>query len=180
VDQRLELVAPMVGGDRLDRVALEEQREHALPVLHRRLRLRLHDHPVHRPLLLFATHYHELTRLAADLRCAANINVQVRESRSGIVFLYKAGEGPADRSYGIHVASMAGVPAGVTARAARVLAQLERDGGIRSSATEDQMTLPFDSAPEGLLELLRSISPDALSPRDAHRILYELREMLEM
>ncbi len=139
----------------------------------------LHDNPVHRPLVLFATHYHELTRLPSELSSAANINVPVRETRAGIVFLYRAAEGPADRSYGIHVASMAGVPAGVTAKAARILARLERDGGAKHQPDEGQMTLGFDSAPDGLLELIRSIAPDALSPRDAQRILYEIRDMVD-
>lgn len=137
----------------------------------------LHDSPVHRPLVVFATHYHELTRLPSDLRNCANINVPVRETRQGIVFLYRAAEGPSDRSYGIHVASMAGVPPQVSARAARILARLEK-GGVPGETRDDQMTIDFDTPPDGLMEILRGISPDSMSPREAQHLLYEIREML--
>ena len=139
----------------------------------------LHDSPVHRPLVLFATHYHELTRLPADLKAAANLNVPVKETRSGIVFLYRAAEGPADRSYGIHVAAMAGVPPAVTARAARILARLEKDGLSRADSTDGQMSMDFDSPSDALVQLLRSVSPDTLTPREAQQILYELRGMID-
>jgi DNA mismatch repair protein MutS len=129
------------------------------------------------PSWFFATHYHELTRLPSDLRNCANINVPVRETRQGIVFLYRAAEGPSDRSYGIHVASMAGVPPPVSARAARILARLEK-GGVPGEIHDSQMTMDFDTPPEGLMEILRGISPDSLSPRDAQNLLYQIREML--
>jgi DNA mismatch repair protein MutS len=137
----------------------------------------LHGHPVHRPLVLFATHYHELTRLAAELPLAANASAPVRETRGGIVFLYRMADGPADRSYGLHVASMAGVPPSVVARAARVLSRLEREGAPAGSGTE-QMSLPLDAPPDGLVEMLRALEPDSMSPLEGLRALYELKSLL--
>src|SRR5205814_6061670 len=81
-----------------------------------------------RPRTLFATHYHELTRLAAHLPRVTNASVQVKEEGDEVVFLHQVVDGPADRSYGIHVARLAGLPAHVIARAREILALLEASG----------------------------------------------------
>lgn len=133
---------------------------------------------------LFATHYHELTVLAAKLsalRCRA---MQVREWQDEIVFLYEIGAGTADRSYGIHVAKLAGLPGSVIARAEQILTALEQDerGSAAVKLAED---LPLfaavpkaDSSPparDPLLDALEEVDPDSLSPRDALEILYKLK-----
>ena len=86
----------------------------------------LHDEPAHGALVLFATHYHELTDLATILPRLVNRSMAVKEWRGAILFLHRVVEGPADRSYGIHVAHLAGVPASVCDRAEQILATLER------------------------------------------------------
>ncbi|MBN2587426.1 MAG: DNA mismatch repair protein MutS, partial [Candidatus Fermentibacteraceae bacterium] len=85
----------------------------------------LHESVDHRPLVLFATHYHELTALGNLLPAAANVNVKVKDTGGKVVFLYRIEEGGTDESYGIHVASMAGVPPRVVRRARKVLVDLE-------------------------------------------------------
>ena len=146
----------------------------------------LHDHPVHRPMVMFATHYHELTALAGQLDAVFNLNVAVRETGKEVIFLYRVMDGGADRSYGIHVASMAGVPDEVVKRAGRILADLEKgkhleiDGlethnGIR----ESQLELPLQSPEHPVLEEIRNMDPDELTPRRALELIYILKKMLE-
>ena len=94
----------------------------------------LHDHVGCRT--LFATHYHELTDLAQSLAQLQNLNVAVREWQDEVVFLHKIVDGPADKSYGIHVARLAGVPREVLERAKQILAQLEAGTSGRNGATE--------------------------------------------
>ena len=92
--------------------------------------------------VLFATHYHELTALAEKLEGAANATVEVKEWRDEIVFLYRVVMGAADRSYGIHVAKLAGLPAPVLARADEVLIALEKaDGRPKPSALVEDLPL---------------------------------------
>jgi len=129
---------------------------------------------------IFATHYHELVGLAHVLPRVRNYNVAVSEDAGEIVFLRTIVPGGADRSYGIHVAELAGLPRGVIARARELLQELEaahRDGGppSQSRAHEIQLRLlPADREP--LLTDLAELDVDALSPLDAIRTLYELRE----
>ena len=85
----------------------------------------LHQHGRARPRTLFATHYHEMTALEEQLERVQNFNVAVREEGDGVVFLHRLAPGPADRSYGINVAQMAGMPHGVVRRAKDILARLE-------------------------------------------------------
>ncbi len=140
----------------------------------------LHDHREHRPLVLFATHYHELTALASKLPEAANVNVAVRESDGGVAFLYRLEDGAADRSYGIHVAAMAGVPRSVVGRAGKVLSDLEAGRHLLpSGAREDgQLSLPLSNPSHPVLEEIASMDPDTLTPRKAMELLYRLREKL--
>ncbi len=127
---------------------------------------------------LFATHYHELTALADRLPNVVNLNVAVREWGEEVIFLRKIREGGTDRSYGVHVARIAGVPAAVVERAAHILARLEREGAAPARVPEEapppvrQLTL-FTPAPAPLLEELRALDPDRLTPLEA---LLKIRE----
>jgi DNA mismatch repair protein MutS len=133
---------------------------------------------------LFATHYHELTRLAGRLDCLSLHHVRAREWKGDLVLLHEVADGAADRSYGIAVAKLAGLPPAVVARARSVLAKLEagRDatGGIAaglddlplfaSAADSEKMADPVAAALEG-------IDPDALTPREALEELYRLKRL---
>jgi len=134
---------------------------------------------------LFATHYHELTRLAGRLDCLSLHHVRAREWKGDLVLLHEVADGAADRSYGIAVAKLAGLPPKTVARAKSVLAKLEagRDatGGI--AAGLDDLPL-FAAAPEPCLDAnpvesaLEAIDPDRLSPREALEALYRLKSLL--
>ncbi len=142
----------------------------------------LHDHAEHRPLVLFATHYHELTSLASRLPMCDNANVTVRETGKRISFLYRVEPGAADRSYGIHVAAMAGVPSSVVRRAERVLKDLEKGRHMLPSGGPDgsgQMSLPLSNPEHPILEEIRKIEPDSVTPRRALELIYALKERLD-
>ena len=139
-----------------------------------------------RAFTLFATHYFELTALGAELDTCANVHLDATEHGDSLVFLHAVREGPANRSFGLAVAQLAGVPRAVVARARAYLAELEstRDGGARHpphSRLDGQGELPLITAasPEPAvseLELkLAQIEPDALTPRQALALLYELK-----
>jgi DNA mismatch repair protein MutS len=141
-------------------------------------------HEVNRCRALFATHYHELTSLASSLshlRCAT---MRIREWEKEIIFLHEVTEGVADRSYGIHVAQMAGLPPAVIARAEQVLKTLEAEKAPnRKTSVQDKVaTLPlFSAAPQEapmnpeLKSLLTALKPDDLSPKEALDLLYKLK-----
>ena len=144
----------------------------------------LHNSDKHRPLVLFATHYHELTALANLLPAVWNVNVKVKDSGGKVVFLYNIEEGSTDESYGIHVASMAGVPLKVVRRARKVLSDLEAGKHLMSGgAGDDQLELrlsePEPQEIDPVLEHIKDLDPDSLTPRRALEILYELRDRLE-
>jgi DNA mismatch repair protein MutS len=126
---------------------------------------------------LFATHYFELTALAKELPACANVHLDATEHDGKLVFLHSVREGPANQSYGLQVAALAGVPPEVIRRARGYLHALEQD---RAKGSGPQEELPlFVSAPAGphpVLEQLAAVDPDALSPREAHALLYELIE----
>src|SRR5690606_38715167 len=137
---------------------------------------------------LFATHFHELTSLARTLSRVANVTMKVREWEGEVVFLHEVGPGAADRSYGIQVARLAGLPEPVLARARQVLAVLEqRSSGTASSSQKASVLddLPLfahqpPSTPVGrdpLHEALDAVSPDELTPRQAIEALYELKKI---
>ncbi|HKT08062.1 MAG TPA: DNA mismatch repair protein MutS [Gemmatimonadaceae bacterium] len=118
---------------------------------------------------VFATHYHELTQLADELVAVRNYNVMVREVGDQVLFLHTLAAGGADRSYGIEVGRLAGLPAPVLARAREVLHRLE--GGhlvapARGAAPPEQLAL-FADAPHPVVDMLRGIEPDDLTPRQA-------------
>ncbi len=147
-----------------------------------------HLHDVNRCRALFATHYHELTALAAKLAHLACHTMRVKEWQGDVVFLHEVAPGAADRSYGIHVAKLAGLPQAVTARAEEVLTLLEK-GEQQSALTRLADDLPLFSAarpasfiaakPSALEQSLRDVQPDELSPRQALELLYRLKGMLD-
>jgi DNA mismatch repair protein MutS len=136
----------------------------------------LHDSPKLGCRTLFATHYHELTALAERLPRVVNQRVEVLEDGETVRFLHRVVPGGADRSYGIHVAALAGLPSGVIARSRQVLAELERQRPLEPP--ELQLGLPIELAPDPLRKELEDIEPDSLSPLEALQKLYELRARL--
>jgi DNA mismatch repair protein MutS len=137
----------------------------------------LHDSPRLGCRTLFATHYHELTALAERLPRVRNQRVEVLEEGETVRFLHRVVPGGADRSYGIHVAALAGLPSGVIARARQVLGELERQRPLEPP--EQQLGLPMELAPDPLRKELEGIEPDTLSPLEALQKLYELRAKLD-
>jgi DNA mismatch repair protein MutS len=131
---------------------------------------------------LFATHYFELTALASEFKQIANVHLDAVEHKDRIVFLHAVEEGPANRSYGLQVAQLAGVPGSVIRAARRRLIELEEQG-MRASPQRDLFATdvpePEAVQPHPALDFLRSIEPDALTPRAALELLYELRQKLD-
>ena len=134
----------------------------------------IHNHPHLRAKTLFATHYHELTQLAQLLPGVRNYNVAVSEADHRVVFLHKIVPGGADRSYGIHVAQLAGLPAPVIQRANEIMAELEKTSGravkIDPHAAQQAMLFP-ESSP--LLDELRELDINSISPIEALNKLFE-------
>jgi DNA mismatch repair protein MutS len=149
-----------------------------------------HLHESNRCRTLFATHFHEMTALAAKLKRIHNATMRVKEWHGDVVFLHEVVPGAADRSYGIQVAKLAGLPASVIERAKLVLAQIEAED--RTSPARkliDDLPLfaaarPAPAAPQrdealtALLEALAALHPDEMSPRDALEALYALKTQL--
>ncbi|MCI9578463.1 MAG: DNA mismatch repair protein MutS [Oscillibacter sp.] len=129
---------------------------------------------------LFATHYHELTELENALPGAVNYNIAVRTRGEEIIFLRKILPGGADRSYGIEVAKLAGLPEKVLQRARQVLEELETAGGVPCAAPRREAEqVSLGSMGEGeVLEALRRCQPDTLTPIEAMSLLYELKQKL--
>ena len=134
----------------------------------------IHNHPQLRAKTLFATHYHELTQLADLLPGIRNYNVAVSEADNKVVFLHKIIAGGADRSYGIHVAQLAGLPAPVIQRANEIMAELEKTSGravkIHPHAAQQAALFPETSP---LLDELKGLDVNALSPIEALNRLFE-------
>lgn len=139
---------------------------------------------------LFATHYHELTALEKTYDALSCFSLKVKEWEGDIIFLHEVGKGAADRSYGLHVARLAGLPETVLARAQDVLTRLQdgKQGKNVKGLAEDLPLLNFNSAPSSsavtaqsniLAERLTLLDPDALSPREALDALYELKSLLQ-
>jgi|APFre7841882724_1041349.scaffolds.fasta_scaffold01479_2 DNA mismatch repair protein MutS len=149
----------------------------------------LHDEPAHAALVLFATHYHELTDLASVLPRLVNRSMAVKEWRGAILFLHRVVDGPADRSYGIHVAQLAGVPAGVCGRAEQILATLERHelkiidaptSGVQEPGRLEriQQLGLFRPASEEVADQLRRTEVDRLTPLEALNLMATLKKRL--
>ena len=144
----------------------------------------LHNNAVHNPMVLFATHYHELTELGKLLPAVENVNVKVREAGNRVVFLYNVEDGSTDDSYGIHVASMAGVPKQVVRRAKKVLSDLEVGKHLMHDVSDgNQLELLIAEAESDsehpIVGELRDIDPNELTPKQALEILYELRDKID-
>jgi DNA mismatch repair protein MutS len=128
---------------------------------------------------LFATHYFELTQLPDQYGSIVNVHLDATEHDDRIVFLHAVQPGPADRSYGLHVAALAGVPSSVIQNAQARLAELEQAAPNTGMRVTQQM--PLFQAPEQqpVIDTLEKIDPDNLSPRDALKLLYELQAQLQ-
>ncbi len=149
-----------------------------------------HLHEANRCRALFATHYHELTALSSKLPRLFNATVRVKEWHGEVVFLHEVMPGSADRSYGIQVAKLAGLPPSVISRAKAVLAKLEaNDRGQSVRALADDLPLfaltarapaepALPSEAEQLIEAVRGLHPDEMSPREALEALYALQAKL--
>ena len=137
----------------------------------------IHNHPRLRSRTLFATHYHELTKLANLLPGVRNFNVAVTETGDHVVFLHKIVPGGADRSYGIHVAQLAGIPRPVISRASEILQQLEQSSGsaVKIETSEVQQMVLFPET-NPLIEELGKIDLNTLSPIEALNFLYEWQQ----
>ncbi|EEW24903.1 DNA mismatch repair protein MutS [Rhodobacter ferrooxidans] len=148
-----------------------------------------HLHDVNRCRALFATHYHEMTALSGKLAGVENATVTVKEWEGDVIFLHEVKKGAADRSYGVQVARLAGLPSAVIERAKVVLEALEageREGGTRQKSLIDDLPL-FRAVPAQAPKLapkstaiedrLKSVHPDELTPIQALALLYELKEL---
>lgn len=148
-----------------------------------------HLHGANRCRALFATHYHEMTALARKLDGVENATVSVKEWEGEVIFLHEVRKGAADRSYGVQVAQLAGLPASVVSRARIVLDALEtgdREGGSKKQMVIDDLPLfsaakpaPAPAAPSKVEERLRTLHPDEMTPKQAMEALYELRGLLK-
>ncbi len=132
-------------------------------------------------LTLFATHYFELTALPDDYPGVRNVHLDATEHGDSIVFLHAVKPGPANQSYGLQVAQLAGIPRGVIQSARRKLQQLEKDEGFKSGLAAQQAQVQndlFASLPNHpALDLLDAAEPDQLTPRQAQELLYRLKEL---
>ncbi len=149
-----------------------------------------HLHSVNRCRALFATHYHELTALAARLDELSNHCMRVKEWKGDVVFLHEVGPGTADRSYGIHVARLAGLPEAALARAEEVLSALEQgekadqlsrladDLPLFAAAPRPQAGGRAPAKPSAVEDALKGVHPDSLTPREALDLVYRLKALL--
>ena len=148
-----------------------------------------HLHGVNRCRALFATHYHEMTALAGKLPGVENATVTVKEWDGDVIFLHEVKKGAADRSYGVQVARLAGLPQSVVDRAKVVLKALEageRDGAPRKALIDDlplfrvqsPAPAPVIAKTSAIEDRLKLVHPDDLSPKEALQLIYELRALL--
>jgi DNA mismatch repair protein MutS len=142
-------------------------------------------HESNRCRALFATHFHELTALAARLARLVNTTVRVKEHKGDVVFLHEVAAGVADRSYGVQVAKLAGLPAAVVERARVVLGELEaadRAAPVRKMIDDLPLFAAAQTAPpagDTLRDALAALDPDALSPKEALDALYKLKGLMK-
>ncbi|MEM8770456.1 MAG: DNA mismatch repair protein MutS [Pseudomonadota bacterium] len=133
---------------------------------------------------LFATHYHELTALSSRLKNLRNVSMKVREWKDDVVFLHEVGAGAADRSYGVAVAKLAGLPAQVVARAQILLAELEqqKNGGVDTlplfaAAPPEIKPSQAEAEVSALEDAIDALQPDMMTPKDALEALYRLKDL---
>ena len=128
----------------------------------------------------FATHYFELTALPEQHAAMANVHLDATEHEDHVVFLHQIQEGPANRSFGLQVARLAGVPAGVLSTARDKLQALESGQHTGPAPTQnDLFSAPGPSVPSPVIEQLRALNPDDMTAREALACLYELKQNLE-
>jgi len=146
----------------------------------------IHHHPRLGSKTLFATHYHELVELANFLPRVKNYNVAVAEEDGKVIFLRRIMPGGADKSYGIHVAQLAGLPRSVIHRAEEVLSVLENGRRQKESPQKGRkrkapvpQQLPLLSGPSPVVDELAKLEPDSMTPLEALNKLYELKRMAE-
>ena len=125
---------------------------------------------------LFSTHYHELTSLTESIGVVRNVHVVVKEDKEKVTFLYKVKEGRADRSYGINVAKLAGLPEAVTDRARELQKELESKKRVVQQSYQLIEMKHEDPAAKSIMDKLKSVNPDDLSPREAWTMLTDLYE----
>ncbi|OYX06264.1 MAG: DNA mismatch repair protein MutS, partial [Caulobacter vibrioides] len=147
-------------------------------------------HDVNKSRALFATHYHELATLETRMAFVSNLSLRAKEWNGDLVFLHEAAPGPADRSYGVQVAKLAGVPAPVVVRAREVLDRLESKDqspaklddlplfAMSQAAAATSMTAPAKAAPSAVETSLSDLDIDGMSPREALEALYRLKGLL--
>ncbi|MGA9659892.1 MAG: DNA mismatch repair protein MutS [Asticcacaulis sp.] len=146
-------------------------------------------HDVIRARTLFATHYHELSRLEERLQFVNNLSLTAREHNGELIFLHEAKKGSADRSYGVQVARLAGMPPAVVGRARDILARLEADNQTQlrlddlplfsqAQILQSQAAHAAVAAPSKIETAIKGLNPDDLSPREALEALYNLRKLL--
>ena len=131
-----------------------------------------------RAFTLFATHYFELTALADDIPTASNVHLDATDHKGGLVFLHAVKPGPANQSYGLQVAALAGVPATVIARARTFLETLESQRAAHADSAQGELPLAVSAAePDPLREAIGAIDPDSMTPRDALDAIYRLKDL---
>jgi DNA mismatch repair protein MutS len=132
-----------------------------------------------RAFTLFATHYFELTALAQELPACGNVHLDATEHNGQLVFLHSVRPGPANQSYGLQVASLAGVPGDVIRRAKRYLKTLESQQAAQANNPQTQLDFSVDEAPEvdPVRQAVDALDPDSLSPREALDALYQLKKL---
>ncbi len=143
-----------------------------------------HLHDQNRCRGLFATHYHELTALSESLSRLENVSMRVKEFKGDVVFLHEVAPGPADRSYGVAVARLAGLPRNVIARANELLKRLEADRRRPGALAELPLFAATPSGPEPpaedpLRQAIEGLDPDLMSPKDALAVIYRLKSLLK-
>ena len=140
-----------------------------------------HLHEINKCRALFATHYHELTGLADTLAACSNASLRAQEWKGDLVFLHEVKPGPADRSYGVQVAKLAGLPAAAVKRAEAVLKRLEAKEGGAKRLEELPLFAAFEARPVETREpseadrLLAALDPDTLTPKEALELVYRLK-----
>jgi DNA mismatch repair protein MutS len=145
----------------------------------------LHNNPRLDARTLFATHYHELTELERYLPRVRNMNMAVAEEGDKVIFTHKVIPGGADRSYGVHVAQLAGMPRAVVNRANEILSELEelqaeqRERVRQKFRSAARQLALFSAAPHPVIELLQGLKVEELSPLEAINKLYEMKRMVE-
>ncbi len=143
----------------------------------------IHNHPGLGAKTLFATHYHEMVELADFLPRVRNYNVAVSEEKGKVIFLRKILPGGVDKSYGIHVAQLAGLPRQVVNRANEVLEELENSGSQKTPSTRKKTTkkevaeqMSFFGQKSPIIEEIQNLDIESLSPLEALNKLYELQK----